>query len=228
MQIELPSYQVVEVEGATLRTFRCEPHEATVTTTGCAARFTRAQGAAKRLNGQTYGVSLAAVHSNVAAARAAARHNMDACQRCPLGALHAGAEPVTHSEHYASDQCPRCGFGTNRMIAGRVCVNCYNREREVVAGVNGRGNAPKRIAPMASIPLRLVIGGRVEDVVESAAELHLARVKIGADRKRKPIYAYQERGGLREVICRQLRTTKSAVAFVPRRQDMAAQLRLFA
>lgn len=199
MQVELPAYQVVEVAGSSLRTFRCEAHEAIVTDSGCAARFAKAQGRARRTNGQLFlsGRGMDDV-------RADSKLAMDACQRCPLGALHAGAAPVTHSAHYASDQCPRCGFGTNRMIAGRVCVNCYNREREVLSGRNGRGNRPKRLAPIHTFSMRLAVDGRrfaaIEDRATSATE----------------------------VICRQLRTIKGAVAFAPRRRDLVPQQRLFA
>lgn len=201
LQVELPTYQVVTVEGRELQTFRCEPHEATVTTTGCAGRFTRAQGARRRLNGHL-DVRTGGGEAMVDI-RAAAKHNMDACQRCPLGALHAGVALITHSVHYASDQCPRCGYGTNRMIAGRVCVNCYNREREVRAGRNGRGNAPVRAKPIHAFALRLVI--------DNGRPVPLADTGVS------PV----------EVICRQLRITKGSVAFAPRRRDLGAQMRLF-
>lgn len=84
------------------------------------------------------------------------------CRSCPVGAIHAGAVPITVSGLYGSSICPRCRKGATRMIGNRICVGCYNREREYLSGRNARGNAPVRARPLGAVDVRLM----VDDVVE--------------------------------------------------------------
>ncbi|WP_431860191.1 hypothetical protein [Azospirillum sp.] len=39
--------------------------------------------------------------------------------------------------------CPRCTREASRLIKGRLCVSCYNREREVERGRNAKGTTPR-------------------------------------------------------------------------------------
>ena len=54
------------------------------------------------------------------------------CLTCAVGAANAGGSiSVTASETEALRTiCPRCQRRTLRFIGGRICVSCYNRERE--------------------------------------------------------------------------------------------------
>jgi hypothetical protein len=41
--------------------------------------------------------------------------------------------------------CPRCRRGGSRMIGGRLCVSCWNREREVKIGRNAKNTRPQLV-----------------------------------------------------------------------------------
>lgn len=75
-------------------------------------------------------------------ARATARETGDRylCVGCPLGAQHAGVEVVKH-EILGRHTCVRCFRQSTRIMRNSICVSCYNREREVAAGKNAKGNA---------------------------------------------------------------------------------------
>lgn len=179
MDIELPDYRVTETHGALLRTFDCDAVRATLTILGCAKRWTRAQD---RMSDET----------------------LEACGRCQLGAHHAGKPFVLVSPHFGARLCPRCDRGDARMIQGRVCVSCYNREAEVERGRNARGNAPTRARSIHAVRLTLVADNRPRRVDDAAV-------------------------GLAEVMRRALRNTKGGVAFAPnyasRTQGIQQELR---
>ena len=99
-----------------------------------------------------------------------------ACRSCPVGASHAGSAFVAMSRLFGAKLCPRCRFGATRIIGGRVCVNCYNREREMACGRNARGNEPTKLLehPLHAVDYLVVIDGtpyrrraeRVTDLLE--------------------------------------------------------------
>lgn len=132
-----------------LRMFACGPLRAAMSVKGCARRWREAQLAA--------------------GPRA---EEMATCRGCATGALHAGARHVRYSKFYGQSICPRCRKGTTRMIHNQRCVSCYNRERELEAGRNARGNAPKVLMQRAPLPraFRLVLEGST-----------VRRVMIGVD-----------------------------------------------
>lgn len=67
-----------------------------------------------------------------------------ACVACPLGATNAGVEqsPVAGAVESIRMICPRCERPAQRLIHDRLCVSCYNREREVRIGRDRKGNRP--------------------------------------------------------------------------------------
>lgn len=67
------------------------------------------------------------------------------CRSCPIGAASAGKPmPVaTVTADALACICPRCERQATRLIAGRLCVSCYNREREVLRGRNAKGTKPR-------------------------------------------------------------------------------------
>jgi hypothetical protein len=94
------------------------------------------------------------------AARPERWHFLSKCLDCECGARHAGVEltpmraeraPVrkgrTVPEPHAvlNGVCVRCGFSSERIVRFRVCVSCYNREREVLLGRNAKGRAPTKL-----------------------------------------------------------------------------------
>lgn len=81
-----------------------------------------------------------------------------ACLNCSVGKGHAGGvKPIVsgRGRHTAflddvrislreaiSKRCVRCDESTGRLIAKSLCINCYNRQREVVVGRNAKGKFP--------------------------------------------------------------------------------------
>ena len=106
-------------EGTSRKFFRCTRLSATLSTNSCAQRHRDAQTA----TGDTL-------------------DRLTDCRSCQIGAHHAGVELIHYSWLYGSQICPRCGHGTTRMIHGRRCISCYNREREFIAGRNAKGTKP--------------------------------------------------------------------------------------
>jgi hypothetical protein len=189
------------IPGADLRMFRCADHDATVSTRGCASRHLAAQTERRRSDPDAPTTS--------------------ACARCPIGAAHAGRPIVHYSRDFASDRCPRCATGTTRMIHNRVCVSCYNREREVRAGRNGRGHAPRELASVVTIHAAYTVDGQLRPAeARTVAVPHKARVRIGREKGRpgkpgKPVYAEFDRGGAAELVLQTLRTVRGEVDFHP-------------
>lgn len=81
------------------------------------------------------------------------------CRSCPIGAAHAGEEVSFFSALFGSDICPRCGKGTTRMIQGRICVSCRNREYELLRGRNAKGTVPVKLRPLFPIVLNFMVNG---------------------------------------------------------------------
>lgn len=152
-----------------LKLFPCSRLRATMSQGGCAKRWATAQ-VAKGQQAEAF----------------------EACRSCAIGASHAGLAHVHHSPFYGAAICPRCEEGNTRIIGGRLCINCYNRERELLAGRNARGNRPRYVsaeAPLRSLDLRISINGR-------ARRERIERVT-----------------GTREVVLQRLRATRGQVAF---------------
>jgi hypothetical protein len=104
-----------------MRFFDCQPYRAKLSTTACSQRWRTAQ----QVKGD-----------------AAAR--FEKCQACPIGAAHAGEAVTYFSPLFGKPICTRCRRGSmRRMIAGRLCISCYNRELEFGRGKNAKGNPPE-------------------------------------------------------------------------------------
>jgi hypothetical protein len=123
-----------------LKMFRCTRYAADITVKSCSGRWRKAKDAPPWWS------------------------QYEQCRRCPLGAFHDGQGLVRYSRHHANMICPRCGKGTTRMIGGSRCVSCYNRERELRAGRNARGNAPVELMqrPIHTIELLVEAEGVIE------------------------------------------------------------------
>lgn len=84
------------------------------------------------------------------------------CKGCEAGATHAGEQIIRSSQLYGARICSRCHRPSSRLIHDEHCPSCYNREREVVIGKNGKGTRPVKHPPLE--PRRLVVAceGSVE------------------------------------------------------------------
>src|SRR5690242_4761066 len=92
-------------------TFRCDRQRMTLSTASCAKLWDSAQ----RKKPEPW-------------------ESRFACRNCPVGAAHAGkqVEPMAAVVDELRQVCPRCTRWAGRLINGRLCVSCYNREREVL------------------------------------------------------------------------------------------------
>ncbi|HEX5678717.1 MAG TPA: hypothetical protein VFX91_12195 [Alcanivorax sp.] len=120
--------------------FRCPRYHgnATLSVTACAAQFNRT-----RTGGED------------------ARIRLHACVNCPIGAQHAGIEnfkPKTALQ--TSKLCTRCHRPASRIIHGRLCVSCVNRQYEIQKGKNARGNKPSQCPALHPLHVTVRDGDR--------------------------------------------------------------------
>ena len=140
---------------STIELFRCTKRSASLTTKTCSSFF---QAAARK--------------------RPQAWDSNYHCRGCTIGAAHAAGSstPVDDAEAKAAaarqqvidewkNVCPRCLRLSSRIIGGKLCVSCWNRQREVRVGKNRKGTAPKLLpSKLCSVTLRIIDseGSRVE------------------------------------------------------------------
>jgi hypothetical protein len=153
------------IDGAPGLFFVCQRYHARLSTTACASRWRSAQRA-----------------------RGEAADQFARCRGCTIGAQHAGERHFARSKIYGCEVCPRCGGGA-RMIAGRLCISCYNRELEFRRGRNGKGTKPTIFLPERRVGVLLdfddpgerrrfdVIAEFAFDAVEVATQI--LRVAVG-------------------------------------------------
>ena len=100
----------------------CLPKKMNLTRAGCARLWTSARNA-----------------------RPNAWEGRAACVGCQAGAANAGyrASPVAGLVDLLSKTCPRCLKSASKLINGRFCVSCYNRDCEARRGRNARGGRPR-------------------------------------------------------------------------------------
>jgi hypothetical protein len=106
------------------------------------------------------------------------------CHGCPAGAARAGValDPMQALRDSLASICPRCRCTCTRIINRRLCVSCYNRDREVRCGRNRKGQPPRRVASRL-FACRLVaveagVPRQIETELASGAfELVLARTR---------------------------------------------------
>jgi hypothetical protein len=159
------------VPGCSRQFFRCTVYNATLSQEACASRFTASQEAKDE--------ALEAVRL---------------CRICPIGAAHAGAPVPHYSKLFGSIICPRCHRGTLRMIQGRVCVSCRNREYELRAGRNRRGTRPIKAARLHELVVRYVIDGQQQTLTtvgfnSTEALVQVLRTKRGVTLRQRTSFA---------------------------------------
>ncbi len=123
--------------------FECKLYRARLMTVACARRWRQAQ-----------------------TARGYAAEQTSLCRGCAIGAAHAGEKIVRYSTLYDSPICSRCGRGSaRRLVGGRRCISCFNREREFLKGANRKGTKPVRAIPLHRRTVRYSIeGGDVQEL----------------------------------------------------------------
>lgn len=99
------------------------------------------------------------------------------CVECPIGAKNAGLELGGGFEK--KRVCVRCGSGAGRMVMGRLCMSCYNREREWKLGRNAKGGVPREYRPLGRF-LFIHLGSCRRYLIEAscAVEARLTAQKV--------------------------------------------------
>lgn len=120
--------------------FRCEPNRATISVMSCSGMWKQANAKGKR-------------HDPC--------DRLHHCQRCEIGAAHSGEEVIKTSALFGARMCSRCHRPSSRLIHGEQCPSCYNRERELVIGKNGKGTKPVKHPPLEARRLLVACNGRV-------------------------------------------------------------------
>jgi len=108
----------------------------------------RADGIAYRI---AYGFTMfdcTALHASLSPANCAdnfINRRCFACVGCSIGATHSGkATQSTPEPAHRSGECIRCGQkDVRRQIGSTHCMSCYNRQLEVLRGVNRKGQWPR-------------------------------------------------------------------------------------
>lgn len=84
--------------------------------------------------------------ASLSAKSCAANHSEkrnESCVQCPIGQHHAGEQGMRVHRAKPTGVCVRCERRTTRRMLGHgICISCYNRQREVLRGRNGKGVRP--------------------------------------------------------------------------------------
>lgn len=90
--------------------------------------------------------------------RRAKKMRVGACLGCDIGARCAGETVAASRPMATADRlCGRCLGLARRLVYGRICVSCANRDYEVRKGKNAKGRAPvkaRAVFPMTICFLR--------------------------------------------------------------------------
>ena len=150
------------MEAPALAMMKCLPRSMTLSVPGCARLWISANGSPEN--------------------RPKPWEGRSACVVCPVGAASAGRtqSPVAGAVDAIRLTCPRCERPAQRLIHGRLCVSCYNRDREARIGKNRKGQPPRKL-PGQLHGVGIVItdstgATRIRQIVATCA----AEVMIGA------------------------------------------------
>jgi hypothetical protein len=110
----MPEY--FKTDGCERQFFPCDQQRSTISTEACAANWRKARDLPAGYPGALF-----------------------PCVGCKVGAAHAGEEVVERSRLFGSDLCARCRRGGMRVIGGKLCVSCWNRNMEYQKGRNSKG-----------------------------------------------------------------------------------------
>lgn len=96
------------------------------------------------------------------------------CRGCLIGATHANATVRIAPKQ---GMCCRCGATGLRLIDKRICISCYNRQRERIAGRDRRGKVPIT-APWVRLVAVSVHGDVVQRMAAGAVEMALFAARV--------------------------------------------------
>jgi hypothetical protein len=138
------------------------------------------------------------------------------CLYCPIGAGHAGAP--ARMKAVGQCTCSRCHSDASRLMASGVCVSCYNREREVAVGRNGKGVPPR--------PQEVFWNTNDDIVLTKTVVVHRLSFGVIASSRRSARLAQANAADTIEAMINVLRKDHGA-AFMRRMPTATRQLSLF-
>ena len=151
------------MDAPALEMMQCAPRNMTLSRPGCARLWLSANGNPEN--------------------RPKPWEGRSACIVCPVGAANAGRvqSPVAGAVDALRLICPRCERLAQRLIHKRLCISCYNREREVRIGRNAKGGRPHLTDRLGGVAIAVTdcIGATRVRAVEavSAAEAMIAAAR---------------------------------------------------
>jgi hypothetical protein len=101
------------------------------------------------------------------------------CRSCSLGAIHSGESPGELLDTSRKRTCIRCQRGAGRLLAGCLCLSCFNRAREVLTGRNAKGTAPRAWASRLHVASAIIQTQDAEQFAKVAASKR-PRCTLGA------------------------------------------------
>lgn len=105
------------------------------------------------------------------------KYRLPHCIDCAIGAKNAGVKLGAPFQNRAI--CVRCGSGASRIVFGRYCLSCYNREREWRIGRNAKGSIPREYTPLGRFLFTCIASGRRYLIEASCAvEARLTAQKV--------------------------------------------------
>lgn len=121
------------------------------------------------------------------------------CRSCSLGAIHSGESPSKALKTSRMHGCIRCNRGAGRLLAGCLCMSCYNRAREVITGHNAKGSAPRAWAKRLYCTSAIIQTPNASQFAKAAASKR-PRCTLGATAL--PQWSYFDRSHLwLEFVC---------------------------
>jgi hypothetical protein len=106
------------------------------------------------------------------------------CLTCPVGAANAGRPMAQMDETTEALRliCPRCTRVAMRLINGRLCVSCYNREREALIGKNAKGGRPMICDVLHTERLAVIDGSGSGSVIEAGPVVGIVEAIVAMTR----------------------------------------------
>ena len=137
-QSTAPGVEYSAMPGCPGQFFRCEPQRATLSVTSCSKMWQEANSR-----------------------RRDPCDRLHHCQGCEIGAAHSGVAVVRSNPLYGARICSRCHRTSHRLIHDEDCPSCYNRQRELEIGRNGKGTRPVKHPPLEPRRLLVACDGKV-------------------------------------------------------------------
>jgi len=126
------------------------------------------------------------------------------CKNCRVGALHAGELDANPSPFRGVKLCARCHQTATRLIGKHLCASCYNRQREQIVGMNAKGTAPIKLAPLHGRVISYMANGVLKTkTVERSVDATELIVAVLRDEEHAVRFVWQAPASMRTLLQRE-------------------------